>query len=61
MEALDELPVNQRDVFVKTEMEGMKLREVAEQTGESLKTITSRKRYAVKHLRSRLKKLYNEL
>ena len=61
MSALDELPENQRDVFMKTEMEGKKLREVAEEEGESIKTITSRKGYAVKHLRTRLKKLYDEL
>lgn len=61
MSALDELPENQREVFMKTEIEGKKLREVAEEEGESIKTITSRKGYAVKHLRTRLKKLYDEL
>lgn len=61
MSALDELPGNQRDVFVKTEIEGMKLREVAEESGENIKSVTSRKGYAVKHLRKRLKKLYDEL
>jgi RNA polymerase sigma factor (sigma-70 family) len=61
MSALDELPENQKDVFVKTELEGLKLREVADHAGESIKTITSRKAYAVKHLRKRLKELYDEL
>ena len=61
MDALEELPSEQRDVFVKSELEGMKLREIAEEKEESIKTITSRKGYAVKHLRGRLKKLYDEL
>ena len=61
MKALDELPENQKEAFVRTELEGMKLRELAEQKGESIKTITSRKSYAVKHLRQRLKELYDEL
>ena len=61
MDALEALPIEQREVFVKSELEGMKLREIAEERGESIKTITSRKGYAVKHLRSRLKKLYEEL
>ena len=61
MNALEELPVNQKEAFVKSELEGQKLREIAEQSGESIKTITSRKNYAVKHLRSRLKELYDEL
>lgn len=61
MTALDELPENQKEAFVKTELEGLKLRELAEQKGESIKTITSRKSYAVKHLRKRLKELYDEL
>jgi RNA polymerase sigma factor (sigma-70 family) len=61
MEALDELPVNQREVFVKSEMEGMKLKEIAEEAGINIKTIISRKHYAVKYLRKRLEQLYNEL
>ena len=61
MGALDELPDNQREVFIKTEIDGMKLREVAEESGENLKSVISRKGYAVKHLRTRLKKLYDEL
>lgn len=61
MDALEELPKEQREVFVKSELEGVKLREIAEEKGESIKTITSRKGYAIKHLRSRLIKLYDEL
>lgn len=61
IQALDELPDAQREVFVKSELDGMKLREIAETSGENLKTIISRKGYAVKHLRVRLKELYDEL
>jgi RNA polymerase sigma factor (sigma-70 family) len=60
-EALDELPEEQRDVFIKHELEGLSFREIAEQTNESLNTLLSRKRYAVLHLREKLKNLYEEL
>lgn len=59
--ALDELPENQRNVFVWNELEDMTLQEIADRTGEKLKTIISRKRYAVKHLREKLESLYNDL
>lgn len=59
--ALDELPENQREVFLLNEMEDMTLREIADQKGENLKTIISRKGYAVKHLRNKLNYLYEEL
>jgi RNA polymerase sigma factor (sigma-70 family) len=59
--ALNELPQKQRDVFVWNEMEDMTLREIADQKGENLKTIISRKGYAVKHLRNKLNYLYEEL
>jgi len=59
--ALDELPENQRTVFVQNELEGRTLQDIADQTGENLKTIISRKRYAVQHLRKRLQTLYDEL
>lgn len=59
--ALDELPENQKEVFLLNEMEEMTLREIAEQKGENIKTIISRKGYAVKHLRNRLNHLYQEL
>lgn len=61
MRALDELPENQRLVFVQNELEDRTLQEIADQTNENLKTIISRKRYAVQHLRKRLQTLYNEL
>ncbi|MDE5438225.1 sigma-70 family RNA polymerase sigma factor [Elizabethkingia meningoseptica] len=61
MKALDELPENQRRVFFQNEIEERTLQEIADEEGENLKTIISRKGYAVKHLRVRLKHLYNEL
>ncbi len=61
MKALDELPDNQRRVFFQNEIEERTLQEIADEEGENLKTIISRKGYAVKHLRKRLKHLYNEL
>ena len=61
MQALDELPENQKEVFLLNEIEDFTLQEIADQKGENLKTIISRKGYAVKHLRKRLQHLYNEL
>ncbi|AKD56273.1 RNA polymerase sigma factor [Spirosoma radiotolerans] len=61
MKALDELPENQRMVFVQNELEDLTLQEIADQTGDNLKTIISRKRYAIQHLRKRLQRLYDEL
>ncbi|WP_407482270.1 RNA polymerase sigma factor [Elizabethkingia meningoseptica] len=61
MKALDELPENQRRVFFQNEIEERTLQEIADEEGENLKTIISRKGYAVKHLRVRLQHLYNEL
>lgn len=58
--ALDELPENQRQVFIMNELEDKTLQEIADETGENLKTIISRKGYAVKHLRKRLQNLYEE-
>lgn len=60
MAALEELPEKQREVFVLNEMEDITLQEIADRTGENLKTIISRKRYAVLHLRERLSALYKE-
>lgn len=60
LEALDELPANQREVFVRHELEDESLQQIADSTGENIKTIISRKGYAVKHLRERLEDLYNE-
>lgn len=56
--ALNELPEKQREVFVMNELEDMTLQQIADKTGESIKTIISRKRYAVSHLRERLRDLY---
>lgn len=59
--ALDELPASQRDVFIQNEIEGIPFKDIAEQTGEAVATLISRKRYAVVHLRERLRDLKNEL
>jgi len=58
--ALSELPEKQRDVFVWNELENLTLQEIANKTGESIKTIISRKRYAVAQLRERLQDMYND-
>ena len=58
--ALDELPEKQREAFVLNELEGIGLQEIADRNGENIKTIISRKGYAVKHLRGRLNHLYTE-
>ena len=58
--ALDELPENQKNVFVWNELEDQTFREISERTGENIKTLISRKRYAVQHLRNRLQSLYAE-
>lgn len=60
-DALDELPANQRDVFIWNELEDQTFQEIADRTGENIKTLISRKRYAVQHLRRRLEDLYEEL
>lgn len=61
MKALEELPEKQRKVYILNEIEEMTLQEIANLENENLKTIISRKSYAVKHLRLRLRGLYNEL
>jgi RNA polymerase sigma factor (sigma-70 family) len=58
--ALNELPANQREVFILNELEDMTLQEIADLHSEKLKTIISGKRYAVQHLRDRLEELYFE-
>ncbi len=58
--ALDELPKNQRDVFVWNELEDQTFQEISDRTGVNIKTLISRKRYAVQHLRNRLASLYEE-
>ncbi len=59
--ALDDLPEEQRDVFVAHEIEGRSFKELSAETGVSVNTLLSRKRYAVLHLRRRLQAIYNEL
>ena len=58
--ALQELPGEQREVFVAHEVEGRSFAEMAAQTGVSINTLLSRKRYAVLHLRARLQKIYDD-
>ena len=60
-DALDELPEEQRQVFVWQELDDIPFNEIAERTGENVQTLVSRKRYAVLHLRKRLKQLYEEI
>jgi len=59
--ALDELPQKQRQVFIWNELEDISFAEMVELTGENIQTLVSRKRYAVLHLRKRLKQLYDEI
>jgi len=58
--AVDELPREQREVFVAHELEGRSFKEMAAETGVSVNTLLSRKRYAVLHLRKRLQSTYDE-
>jgi RNA polymerase sigma factor (sigma-70 family) len=58
--ALEELPEEQRDVFVAHELEGRSFKELAASTGLPLNTLLSRKHYAVLHLRERLQAVYDE-
>jgi RNA polymerase sigma factor (sigma-70 family) len=58
--ALDELPDEQREVFVGHEIEGRSFKEMAAESGVSVNTLLSRKRYAVRHLRERLQSIYDE-
>lgn len=59
--ALDELPEEQRQVFVWQELEDIPFLKIAERTGVNVQTLVTRKRYAVLHLRKRLRQLYEEL
>lgn len=59
--ALEELPEKQRLVFTENELNDKTLQQIADEQGENLKTIISRKQYAVKHLRKKLQQLYKEL
>jgi RNA polymerase sigma factor (sigma-70 family) len=58
--ALEELPEEQREVFVAHELEGRSFKEMAAETGVSVNTLLSRKRYAVLHLRQRLQAMYDD-
>ena len=58
--AVDELPEEQRDVFVGHEFDGRSFKEMAAETGVSVNTLLSRKRYAVRHLRERLQRIYDD-
>ena len=60
-DALDELPDEQREVFVGHEIEGRSFKEMSAESGVSVNTLLSRKRYAVLHLRERLQDIYDEL
>jgi RNA polymerase sigma factor (sigma-70 family) len=59
-QALGELPTAQREVFMAHEFEGRSFKELAAETGVSVNTLLSRKRYAVLHLRERLQRVYDE-
>ena len=61
VEALDELPTEQREIFIQNEIEDRSFREIAEETGTSINTLLSRKRYAIQALRRKLQKVYNDL
>ena len=58
--ALDELPDEQREVFVAHELEGRSFKELSAESGVNINTLLSRKRYAVLHLRERLQSIYDE-
>ena len=60
-EALDELPEEQRTVFIQNELEGIPFKDIAAATGEKVNTLISRKRYAVLYLREKLLTLYHEI
>ena len=59
-DALDELPEEQREVFVGHEIDGRSFKQMAAESGVSVNTLLSRKRYAVLHLRERLQSIYDE-
>jgi RNA polymerase sigma factor (sigma-70 family) len=59
-EAIDELPEEQREVFVGHELLGRSFKELSEETGVGVNTLLSRKRYAVLHLRARLREMHEE-
>jgi DNA-directed RNA polymerase specialized sigma24 family protein len=58
---LEELPAEQKWVFVKNEFEGVSFREMSEETGVNINTLLARKRYAVLYLRKKLQELYDNV
>lgn len=60
-DALDELPADQREIFIQNEIEERSFREIAEETGVSINTLLSRKRYAILALRKRLQRFYDDI
>lgn len=61
VDALDDLPRDQREIFILNEMEDRGFREISEETGVSINTLLSRKRYAILALRKKLQMLYDEM
>lgn len=61
MDALEELPPDQRKIFIQNEIEEKSFRDIADQTGVSINTLLSRKRYAILALRKKLQRLYDEI
>jgi RNA polymerase sigma factor (sigma-70 family) len=60
-DALAELPADQREIFILNELEEKSFREIAEETGISINTLLSRKRYAIMALRKRLQNFYDDV
>lgn len=60
-DALAELPADQREIFIQNEIEEKGFREISEETGVSINTLLSRKRYAILALRKRLQKFYDDV
>jgi len=60
-DALAELPADQREIFIQNEMEEKSFREIADETGISINTLLSRKRYAILALRKRLQRFYDDV
>jgi RNA polymerase sigma factor (sigma-70 family) len=60
-EAVEELPAEQREIFIENEVIGTSFKDYAAKTGISINTLLSRKRYAVQHLRRRLQSFYDDL
>ena len=61
MDALDELPAEQREIFILNEIEERSFRDLAAERGVSINTLLSRKRYAIMSLRKKLQSLYDEI